>query len=172
MNRNDEHYEDFLAELRLAGLVVDPVPERVTFAAKASLAWRTVDAELAELTYDSALDADRLTLVRGAAAARLLTFSASGLTADIQGAETDGGRARARPRCARVAGPRRLPVPPAPRGRFRGGARARARGGGGALEPLGDARVCRRQPRRAPRGRRRRSTRHRPRCGAAGNAAG
>src|SRR5437764_3139344 len=91
MNRNDEHYEDFLAELRLAGLVVDPVPERVTFAAKASLAWRTVDAELAELTYDSALDADRLTLVRGAAAARLLTFSASGLTVDIEVEETDGG---------------------------------------------------------------------------------
>src|SRR2546421_3387950 len=90
MNADDAHYEDFLAELRVAGLVVDPVPERVTFAAKASLAWRNVDAELAELTYDSALDADRLTLVRGAAAARMLTFSASGLTVDIEVEETDG----------------------------------------------------------------------------------
>jgi hypothetical protein len=83
MNADDGHYEDFLAELRVAGLVVDPVPERVTFAAKASLAWRTIDAELAQVTYDSALDADRLTLVRGAAAARMLTFSASGLTVDV-----------------------------------------------------------------------------------------
>jgi hypothetical protein len=84
MNANDSHYEDFLAELRLAGLVVDPVPERVTFAAKASLSWRTIDAELAQLTYDSALDAERLTLVRGAAAARMLTFSTSGLTLDVE----------------------------------------------------------------------------------------
>jgi hypothetical protein len=88
MNTNDRNNEDFLAELRLAGLVVDPVPERVTFAAKASLAWRTIDAELAQLTYDSALDAERLTLVRGAAAARMLTFSASGLTVDLEVEET------------------------------------------------------------------------------------
>jgi hypothetical protein len=90
MNENDGHYEDFLAELRLAALIVDPVPQRVTFAAKQSLAWRTIDAELAQLTYDSALDAERLTLVRGAAAARMLTFSASGLTVDIEVEETDG----------------------------------------------------------------------------------
>jgi hypothetical protein len=90
MNENDGQYEDFLAELRLAALIVDPVPQRVTFAAKQSLAWRTIDAELAQLTYDSALDAERLTLVRGAAAARMLTFSASGLTVDIEVEETDG----------------------------------------------------------------------------------
>ena len=88
MHAGDTHNEDFLAELRVAGLVVDPVPERVTFAAKASLAWRTIDAELAELTYDSALDPDRLTLVRGAAAARILTISAADLTLDIEVEET------------------------------------------------------------------------------------
>src|SRR6267142_1345504 len=69
MNANDGQYEEFLAELRLAGLVVDPVPQRVTFAAKASLAWRTIDAELA---------------------ARILTFSASGLTVDVEVEEKDG----------------------------------------------------------------------------------
>jgi hypothetical protein len=90
MNAGDEQYEDFLADLRLAGLVIDPVPERVTFAAKASLAWRTIDAELAELTYDSALDAERLTLVRGASAARMLTFSAGDLTVDVEVEETNG----------------------------------------------------------------------------------
>src|SRR3954471_9281301 len=91
MNTGDDNneYEELLAELRVAGLVVDPVPERVTFAAKASLAWRTIDAELAELTYDSALDAERLTLLRGAAAARMLTFSTSGLPLDIEVEEHD-----------------------------------------------------------------------------------
>jgi hypothetical protein len=84
MSADDTQNEEFLSELRVAGLVVDPVPERVAQAAKASLAWRTIDAELAELTYDSALDPDRLTLVRGAAAARILTFSVAGLTVDVE----------------------------------------------------------------------------------------
>jgi hypothetical protein len=80
---------DLMEELRLAGLVADPVPERVVFAAKASLAWRTIDAELAELTYDSAFDDDRRALVRGAATARLLTFAADGLTVDVEVESTD-----------------------------------------------------------------------------------
>jgi hypothetical protein len=87
---SDREYEDLLAELRVAGLVVDPVPERVMFAAKASLSWRTIDAELAELTYDSVLDDDRLSLVRGATAARILTFSAGDLTIDVEVEGTDG----------------------------------------------------------------------------------
>jgi hypothetical protein len=87
---SDKEYEDLLAELRVAGLVIDPVPERVMFAAKASLSWRTIDAELAELTYDSALDDDRLSLVRGATAARMLTFSAGELTVDVEVEGTDG----------------------------------------------------------------------------------
>jgi hypothetical protein len=84
MNAGDGHHDDFLAELRLAGLVVDPVPERVVFAAKGSLSWRTVDAELAQLTYDSVLDDERLSLVRGVTATRLLTFSTPDLTLDVE----------------------------------------------------------------------------------------
>ena len=84
MSANDERHDELLDELRLAGLVVDPVPDRVVFAAKASLSWRTVDAELAQLTYDSALDDERLSLVRGVAATRLLTFSTPGLTLDVE----------------------------------------------------------------------------------------
>jgi hypothetical protein len=76
--------DDLVEELRLAGLLVDPVPERVVFAAKSSLSWRTIDAELAELTYDSAFDADRRMLVRGAATTRMLTFAAGDLTLDIE----------------------------------------------------------------------------------------
>jgi hypothetical protein len=86
MTGNDDH---LMEELRLAGLVVDPVPERVVFSAKSSLSWRTIDAELAELTYDSALDDERRSLVRGAATTRLLTFEAGGLTVDVEVEGTD-----------------------------------------------------------------------------------
>src|SRR3954469_12967284 len=89
---SDKEYEDLLAELRVAGLVVDPVPERVMFAAKASLSWRTIDAELAELTYDSALDDDRLALVRGHQAGRMLTFSTPALTIEVQVTNTGPDR--------------------------------------------------------------------------------
>src|SRR4051794_41920885 len=113
---SDKEYEDLLAELRVAGLVVDPVPERVMFAAKASLSWRTIDAELAELTYDSALDDDRLSLVRGATAARMLTFSAGGLPGGGGGGGNKGGNP-----------PLREAAPAAP-----GAGRGRPSGGGAA----------------------------------------
>jgi hypothetical protein len=88
----DPRDEGLLEELRLLGRVADPVPEHVLFAAKASLSWRTIDAELAELTYDSALDDDRLAVVRGHNAARMLTFATPGLTIDVQ--VSDSGRER------------------------------------------------------------------------------
>src|SRR3954453_1857219 len=73
-----------MEEVLRAGHVVDPVPERVLFAAKSSLAWRTIDAELAEVTYDSAFDDERLSLVRGAATTRMLTFEVGDLTLDLE----------------------------------------------------------------------------------------
>ena len=76
--------DDLIEELRLAGHLVDPVPEHVMFAAKSSLAWRTIDAELAEVTYDSAFDDERLSLVRGAATTRMLTFAVGDLTLDLE----------------------------------------------------------------------------------------
>jgi len=44
-----------LAQVRAAIEEYDPVPPNVVAAAQASLTWRTVDAELAELIEDSAL---------------------------------------------------------------------------------------------------------------------
>ena len=41
--------EQLLAELRELGRMLDPVPAQVVFAARGSLAWRRIDAELAEL---------------------------------------------------------------------------------------------------------------------------
>jgi len=73
---------------------VDPVPPDVTLSARSALALRRLDAELAELLYDSALDADALAGVRSAAtASRLLTFEASGVTVEVEVA-AEGERRR------------------------------------------------------------------------------
>ena len=68
-----------LDELRALVADDDPVPERVLAAARGSFTWRTIDAELAALVYDSALDAERLTAVRSADTVRLLTFETAEL---------------------------------------------------------------------------------------------
>jgi hypothetical protein len=73
-----------LRELGLVLGVQDPVPAEAVQAAKASFTWRTVDAELAALTYDSADDQRPLELVRGAGPSRLLTFEAEGLTIEAE----------------------------------------------------------------------------------------
>jgi hypothetical protein len=76
---------DQLADrLRVLGNRVDPVPVAVTAAARAAFAWRTVDAELAELTYDSWVDDRALAGVRGCGGARQLTFEAPGLTVEME----------------------------------------------------------------------------------------
>lgn len=63
-----------LLQLRAALDEHDPVPESVVDAARASLTWLTVDAELAALAEDSALSA---TGVRSGDASRVLTFECS-----------------------------------------------------------------------------------------------
>ena len=63
-----------LGQLRSALDEQDPVPAAVMEAARASLTWLTVDAELAALAEDSALTA---TGVRSDDAARVLTFECS-----------------------------------------------------------------------------------------------
>jgi hypothetical protein len=77
-NGVDDQDESFLRELRGIADQVDPVPPRLKEAAKASLLWRTVDAELAELTFDSLRDESAATLVRGDQGVRLLSFEAPG----------------------------------------------------------------------------------------------
>jgi hypothetical protein len=55
----------------------DPVPDVLLDAARAAFTWRTVDAELAELTADTALAG---ALVRGGDGPRVLTFALSRAT--------------------------------------------------------------------------------------------
>jgi hypothetical protein len=61
---------------------VDPVPPQVLQSGRDSFAWRTVDAELASLTYDSSSE-PAAAVVRGPEAPRQLTFEARELTVGV-----------------------------------------------------------------------------------------
>jgi hypothetical protein len=74
--------------MRLIADSVDPVPAAAVRAAKESFVWRTIDAELAALAYDSAVDRDTATLVRSATQTRdeprVLTFTTPRFTVEIE----------------------------------------------------------------------------------------
>jgi hypothetical protein len=71
-------------ELRELAARLDPVPDRMVQAALDAYTWRTIDAELAELAFDSLSDQDEAALVRGQQQERLLSFRASGLTIEVE----------------------------------------------------------------------------------------
>ncbi len=76
-----------LAQVRAAVQEYDPVPPNVVAAAKASLTWRTVDAELAVLSEEAA--AAESALVRGAPAGpRTLEFRGERLAVEFEETET------------------------------------------------------------------------------------
>jgi hypothetical protein len=77
-------------ELRQIFERLDPVPDELLAAAIASYTWRTVDADVAELVFDSVAE-ENAALVRGGEQARLLTFSSRELVIEIQvsGSEPD-----------------------------------------------------------------------------------
>lgn len=70
----------------------DPVPAAVLEAARAAYTWRTIDAELAELTADSAMPATDSAMagagVRSSSAPRLLTFEGAGIEVEVEVAQT------------------------------------------------------------------------------------
>jgi hypothetical protein len=67
---------------------VDPVPDFVVAAAKDAFIWRTIDAELAELVFDSS---DGLVGVRSQETARQVTFRAPGVEIEMM-MLAEGGR--------------------------------------------------------------------------------
>ncbi|HET8738789.1 MAG TPA: hypothetical protein VFO17_03545 [Acidimicrobiia bacterium] len=67
----------------------DPVPEDVIEFAKASYTWRDIDAELAELEFDS-VDQEAPNGVRSSATARLISFQAGQWMLDIEFDPTSG----------------------------------------------------------------------------------
>jgi hypothetical protein len=82
-----------LEALRAAARVHDPIPAGVQHMARDSFVWRTIDAELADLAYDSALDDDRLAGVRGTdAGPRALTFEGPRLTVELEVVEVGDQR--------------------------------------------------------------------------------
>ena len=74
--------------LRAMFAATDPVPPAALAAARAALAWRDIDAELAELTRDS-LTAPPLAAVRGTPP-RLLTFATDAVTIDLEVTDETG----------------------------------------------------------------------------------
>lgn len=75
--------DDLFARLKEVGRRVDAVPGHVIAAARASGSWQNIDAELAELVYDSLLEGE-LVGVRGGAGTRQLTFETPGLSLEVE----------------------------------------------------------------------------------------
>jgi len=71
-------------ELRRVVTQVDSVPAVLVEAAVGAFTWRTVDADLAELVFDSLVDHDHAALVRGTQQGRMLSFQASNLTIELE----------------------------------------------------------------------------------------
>lgn len=80
------HDAELLRGLRAVAQRMDPVPDQVIDGARAAYTWRTVDAELAELSYDSMLDEHRLAGVRGGAGAgaRALSFEGPEFSVELE----------------------------------------------------------------------------------------
>jgi hypothetical protein len=84
MGEPDEQEEALIEQLRTA-FGAQAAPASVTEAAKAALTWRRIDAELAELLSDSALDAEpALALARGDAVVRSVSFSAGQTIVELE----------------------------------------------------------------------------------------
>jgi hypothetical protein len=82
MTQWDDFTDDqLLAELREAVAEAGQVTDRQREAARAAFTWRTVDAELAELLHDSALES---AAVRGDDSARTLSFASGPLTLEVE----------------------------------------------------------------------------------------
>jgi hypothetical protein len=83
--------DELLAKLARAIEIADPVPSSVVAAAQAAFTWRTIDAELASLVYDSSEDRE-LAGVRGGAGSRALTFEYADVVVELEVDESTGGR--------------------------------------------------------------------------------
>ena len=80
--------EQLLALLGEALAQGEAVPPEFTAAGKSAYAWRGIDAELAQLTYDSEQDQGAVAGVRAEAASiRALTFTSAHLTIELEVSE-------------------------------------------------------------------------------------
>jgi hypothetical protein len=88
------HEDDLLHGLRELFDRTDPPPPEVTEFARAAFGWRTIEADLAELLDDSALEAGLATATRsGTTEARRLSFRGAELAIEVEvGPATAGSR--------------------------------------------------------------------------------
>ena len=92
MNERGDPDADLIDELRSMFDRVDPVPPEVTEFAKVALGWRRLDADLADLLMDSALETESAALTRsGDRGSRWLVFRADDLAIDVE-VQSDGDR--------------------------------------------------------------------------------
>lgn len=80
----DQVNQELFAQLGRIVADIDPVPDIVYAAGRAALELRRVDAELAELVRDSAVDTESPLTVRGELNVRLLSFEAAELDIELQ----------------------------------------------------------------------------------------
>lgn len=92
VDAREEADQRLLETLGVAAREHDPIPAGVRRLARETFVWRTIDAELAELSYDSLLDDTRLAGVRGAVAPRALTFEGRGITVEVEVVEVGDQR--------------------------------------------------------------------------------
>lgn len=78
---NNRSQDEVLSVLRKALEHSDPVPAWVTEASREAFSWRTIDAELANLVFDSARD--QLIGVRAEVLERQMTFQVPGIEIEI-----------------------------------------------------------------------------------------
>jgi hypothetical protein len=88
-NGRPDPHDEILGELRSVLGRVDPVPAEVTEFAQAALGWRRLDADLAELLADSALETEAALSRSEDSDGRWLTFRAQDLAIDVE-IQTDG----------------------------------------------------------------------------------
>src|SRR5215470_15015645 len=84
--------DELEAELRRLAADQEPVPAQLHQAAVDAFSWRDIDAEIAELVYDSLLDTEAASLVRGPSDQRLVSFAVGGMTIDLEVTSTGPGR--------------------------------------------------------------------------------
>ena len=81
--------EEILAKLRDGLRSSDPTPSDVAEFAKAAFEWRGIEADLAELDFDS-VDEDALEGVRSTATSRMISFQAGQWMLDVEYDESTG----------------------------------------------------------------------------------
>jgi hypothetical protein len=69
----------------------DPVPSEVTLAARSAIAWRDMDAKIAELLYDSAEQSLETAGVRSIDGPQMLSFGSGDVSVELQITRGDDG---------------------------------------------------------------------------------